>query len=92
MAKPFSETSFTQPGRPCPVSEEVREIALRCGRVFGLGLFGLDLIEGPDGPVVVDVNYFPGYKGVPEAAPLIADYITDYARGKRALVPHGPGV
>jgi glutathione synthase/RimK-type ligase-like ATP-grasp enzyme len=63
------------------VSEEVRRIALCCGRVFGLGLFGVDIIEGPDGPVIVDVNSFPGYKGVPNAAPLIADYIADHARG-----------
>jgi ribosomal protein S6--L-glutamate ligase len=70
------------------VSEEVREIALRCGRLFGLGLYGVDLVEGPDGPVVVDVNYFPSYIGVEEAAPLIAAYIADYARGTcRELAP-----
>jgi hypothetical protein len=31
------------------------------------------------------VNYFPGYKGVPGAAPLIADYIEDYAHGRERL-------
>jgi hypothetical protein len=30
----------------------------------------------------VDLNYFPGYKGVPNIAPLIADYIEAYARGR----------
>jgi glutathione synthase/RimK-type ligase-like ATP-grasp enzyme len=79
VRKPFAADSFTRPGRPCPVSEAVREIALRSGEAFGLGLFGLDLIESPDGPVVVDVNYFPGYKGVEGAAPLIADFVRDYA-------------
>ena len=64
---------------PCPVSDEVRRIALRCGEVSGLGLYGLDMIEGLDGPVVVDLNYFPSYRGVPEAAPLVADYIEAYA-------------
>lgn len=34
---------------------EVREIARRCGQVFGLGLYGLDMIEGPSGPVVVEL-------------------------------------
>jgi ribosomal protein S6--L-glutamate ligase len=85
VRKPFSATSFTRPGRPCPVSDELRDVAVRCGRVFGLGLYGLDVIEGPDGPVVVDLNYFPGYKGVPHVAPLIADYIADFAHGRRAL-------
>jgi ribosomal protein S6--L-glutamate ligase len=64
---------------PCAVSAEVRRIALRCGEVSGLSLYGLDMIEGLDGPVVVDLNYFPSYRGVPDAAPLIADYIETYA-------------
>ena len=85
--KPFSATSFTRPGQPCPVTAEVRDIALKCGRVFGLGLYGLDLIESPVGPMVVDVNYFPGYKGVPSIAPLMADYIEGYARGQFSLEP-----
>jgi ribosomal protein S6--L-glutamate ligase len=90
VRKPFSATSFTRPGRPCKVSAEVREIALRCGRAMGLGLYGLDLIEGPHGPVVVDLNYFPGYKGLPQAARLIADYIEDYVRAGRNLTPAQP--
>jgi ribosomal protein S6--L-glutamate ligase len=82
VRKPFSPTSFTRPGRPCDVDGELREIARSCGRALGLGLYGLDLIEGRDGPVVVDVNTFPGYKGVPDVAPLIADYVEGYALGR----------
>jgi len=85
VRKRFSTDSFTIPGRPCPVSAEVHEIAWRCGQAFGLGLYGMDMIETPQGPVVVDLNYFPGYKGVPNAAPLIADYIEDYARERISL-------
>jgi ribosomal protein S6--L-glutamate ligase len=81
VRKPFSEMSFAVPGQPCIVDAAIRDIALRCGRALGLGLYGLDVIESPNGPVVVDVNYFPGYKGVPNVAPLIADYIRDYAVG-----------
>lgn len=90
VSKPFSADSFTRPGRPCPVSPTVRAIALRCGKAFGLGLYGLDVIEGPEGPVVVDLNYFPGYKGVPDVAPLIADYIEGYANGRYVLQPPSP--
>ena len=85
VRKPFSPESFTVPGRPAPVSAELEEIALRTGRALGLGLYGLDVIEGPDGPVVVDTNYFPGYKGVPCAAASIASYVERYARGEVAL-------
>lgn len=85
VRKPFSAISFSQPGQPCSVSAEVREIALRCGQAFGLGLYGLDVIESPNGPTVVDLNFFPGYKGVPNAAYFIANYIEDYAHGLRSL-------
>jgi ribosomal protein S6--L-glutamate ligase len=87
VRKEFSPTSFTRPGRSCAVSAELREIALACGRILGLGLYGLDVLETDGGPVVVDVNYFPGYKGVPDVAPLIADYIESYARGYERLEP-----
>jgi ribosomal protein S6--L-glutamate ligase len=85
VRKPFSPTSFTRPGRPCKVGDELREIARSCGRALGLGLYGLDVIEGPDGPVVVDVNTFPGYKGVPDVAPLIADYVEAFSLGRIEL-------
>jgi ribosomal protein S6--L-glutamate ligase len=90
VRKPFGPDSFTRPGRACHVTGKVRELALRCAQAFGLGLFGLDMIESPDGPVVVDVNYFPGYKGVPDAGALIAAYIRDYAHGRRELAPPRP--
>jgi ribosomal protein S6--L-glutamate ligase len=87
--KPFSATSFSVPGEEVPVTDEVRRIALRCGEAFGLGLFGLDLIESPDGPRVVDVNYFPGYKGIADAPGAVADYIARYAEGA-VFLPGAP--
>ena len=64
----------------CDVAPELVELARRCGRAFGLTLYGLDLIEGPDGPVIVDVNYFPGYRGVPGAAERVAEQVERFAR------------
>lgn len=77
VRKPFDPLSFTRYGRPVAVSLEVAAIAQRVRRGFGLELFGIDVIESPDGPVVVDVNYFPGYKGCPDPAPAIAATIVD---------------
>jgi ribosomal protein S6--L-glutamate ligase len=91
--KPFSARSFSMPGEEVPVTDEVRGIALRCGEAFGLGLYGLDLIESPDGPRVVDVNYFPGFKGIAAAAEAVTDYVVRYAEGAVSLPaagPHGP--
>jgi ribosomal protein S6--L-glutamate ligase len=79
--KPFSLGGTHGAGLPREVSDEVRDIALRCGKLFGVGLYGLDVLMGRDGPVVVDVNSFPGYIGVPGIATIIADYLEEYARG-----------
>ena len=74
-------------GEPFTVSEEIRDIALRCGAAFGLELFGLDIVVSDERPYVVDVSSFPGFKGVPDAALRLADYL--YAAGQR-LADGGP--
>lgn len=62
-------------GEPFDVPTEMSEIALRCGRAFGVDLFGLDIIVSDGQRYVVDINTFPGFKGVPEAARHLAAYI-----------------
>ncbi|MFJ7911433.1 RimK family alpha-L-glutamate ligase [Kitasatospora sp. NPDC096204] len=42
-------------------------LALRVGEVFGLDVYGVDLLDGPAEPVIVDVNAFPGVRGRPGA-------------------------
>lgn len=79
IRKRFSNSSFAVDGEPTRITREMRDIALQCGKAFGLTLYGIDIIEGADGPVVVDVNYFPGYKGVPGAAYSVADCIEKHA-------------
>ncbi|MGE0883971.1 MAG: RimK family alpha-L-glutamate ligase [Blastocatellales bacterium] len=64
-------------GKPFEVSGEMKEIALNCGRAFGVGLYGVDVIISNGQPFVVDINTFPGFKGVTNAAELLAAYITD---------------
>ena len=75
-------------GEPFTVSQELRAIALDCGRAFGLEVYGLDIIVSEDRPYVVDVSSFPGFKGVPDAALRLADYI--YAAGQRVMDGHRP--
>jgi glutathione synthase/RimK-type ligase-like ATP-grasp enzyme len=67
----------------------VRDICLRCGELFDLELYGVDLIETEDGPYVIEVNCFPGYKGVPEADRLLAEYI--FERAANLSPPQGRG-
>ena len=79
MRKRFAGTGRRGVCLPCAVTPEVRDIALRCGRAFGLGLYRVDIIESPGGPVVVDLDCAPGYRGVADIAPLIARYIEEFA-------------
>ncbi len=67
-------------GQPSEVSDAIRDIALRCGQELGLHLYGLDIVEDSNKqPIVVDVNYFPSYRDVPNASRHLADYIETYA-------------
>ena len=69
-------------GEPFDVGAELADIARRCGQAFGLELYGIDIIESGGRPYGVDVASAPGYKGVPDAPRLLADYI--YAAAERA--------
>ena len=70
-------------GEPFTVTPELRDMVLRCRRALGIELFGLDIIVSDGQPFVVDVDPFPGFKGVPDAALRLADYI--YAARHPAL-------
>ncbi|MGW5851693.1 ATP-grasp domain-containing protein [Streptomyces sp. NPDC055254] len=81
--------------RRVPLSTEVAEIAARVGSVYGLDLYGVDVLLGPDGPVVVDVNDFPSFRQVPDAAARVARAVLGLAGGgggsaapATALAPH----
>ena len=70
-------------GTPAVLAPEVRRAALACGRALGLELYGVDVLVAGDRFFVVDVNAFPGYKGVEEAPRQLAAYLH-----ARAQQPH----
>jgi glutathione synthase/RimK-type ligase-like ATP-grasp enzyme len=71
------------PGRRPPLTEaervsltaELVGLGERCRRLFGLELFGVDCLETANGVVVIEVNEFPNYTGVPDAGELLADHV-----------------
>jgi ribosomal protein S6--L-glutamate ligase len=71
-------------GDPVPVPPVTAELARRCGDVFGLRLFGVDCVDAGSGPLVVEVNDFPNYRGAPGASEAIADLVAEMA-----MVPAG---
>jgi ribosomal protein S6--L-glutamate ligase len=74
-----AKTYEDKQGRPFPVPPEIRRLALRLGAALGITLYGFDVVMTREGPLVVDFSPFPGFKGVPYAAALIADYVHDAA-------------
>jgi ribosomal protein S6--L-glutamate ligase len=67
-------------GLDIPVSleqlpEGVKDLARAVGATFGLELYGVDVLITDGGPVAVDVNPFPGFRGVPGAAQAIAEQV-----------------
>ncbi|WP_369226719.1 RimK family alpha-L-glutamate ligase [Streptomyces sp. R39] len=67
--------------RGVPLSPEIAAIAAQVGVVYGLDLYGVDVVLGPNGPVVVDVNDFPSFRQVPEAPARLARAVLDLAAG-----------
>jgi ribosomal protein S6--L-glutamate ligase len=67
-----------------PVTAELRSLARAVGRVFGLDIYGIDVIETPDGWVVLDVNDFPSFGKVPQAAWRLARTVLRVTRRQAA--------
>jgi ribosomal protein S6--L-glutamate ligase len=62
------------------VPDEWAQVALKIGRVFGLRLYGVDLLMTARGPLVVDVNAFPGFRGVHGASSALAALVEQVGR------------
>ncbi|HEX2078543.1 MAG TPA: glutamate-cysteine ligase family protein [Longimicrobium sp.] len=63
---------------------EVVETALRAARLIGGGLYGVDLKETPDGPVVIEINDNPnldvGYDDAADGAAIYEDLVEFFVR------------
>lgn len=76
-----------------PVTREMLTLARSVGRVFGLDLYGVDVVQSPEGLILVDINDFPSFGRVPRHVFSIAEYILHAAhrarlkREKRAIRP-----
>jgi ribosomal protein S6--L-glutamate ligase len=80
---PISPAKLTQE-RPVPLSTDVTRIATQVGETFGLDIYGVDIVHGPDGPIVVDINDFPSFRRVPQAVATVAAAIVDLAESGSA--------
>jgi ribosomal protein S6--L-glutamate ligase len=54
-------------GKPIALPEAYTQVAVRAARTVGLEICGVDMLEGNDGPKVMELNSSPGFEGL-EAA------------------------
>ena len=75
------KTNFSQGAKPNPIelTPELEELAIKSTKVIGCKIAGVDILEGPKGPVIVDVNSQPGWKGLQMVTKVnVADEIVNF--------------
>ena len=65
--------------------EDWRRITLEIGKTFNLRLYGVDLLMTTSGPVIVDVNSFPGFRGVQGADDALVSLVESLGKEGKIL-------
>ena len=63
---------------PDQIPDEWSRVALGAGAALGLNLFGVDLLITEQGPVVIDVNAFPGFRGAHDPAASMLRFLESH--------------
>ncbi len=68
------------------LDEEYERVAVQSAQIMGLRVAGVDMLEGEDGPLVLEVNSSPGLEGIESATGLdVAGAIVDYIASQVAF-------
>lgn len=58
-------------------------LARHAGAAVGMEIYGVDFLYDLNGPKIIDVNPFPGFRNVPYAARLIANHLSEIVMTSR---------
>jgi RimK family alpha-L-glutamate ligase len=75
------KTNYSQGARPVAISldKQLEEMAVKSADLVECKIAGVDILESPKGPVVVEVNSQPGWRGLQSVTRVkIADEILDF--------------
>ena len=75
------KTNYSQGALPEPLrlDKAVEDMAVKSAELIQCKIAGVDILEGPRGPVVVEVNSQPGWRGLQSVTGFnIADEIVDF--------------
>jgi len=65
---------------PCPITNELAELALKASEAVGGGVLAIDCMESPEGIVVHEINNTPEFKGLYSATKInVPKKIIEYA-------------
>lgn len=65
------------------LSDEYKETAIRATKLMGLGIAGVDMLEGKDGPQIMEINSSPGLEGIEGCSQKdVAGAFIDYIAGQ----------
>jgi len=68
------------------LTREYEQNAVRAAQIMGLRVAGVDMLEGNDGPLIMEVNSSPGLEGIERATELdIAGAIIDHIANQVAF-------
>ena len=76
-----SRSCYSQGAKPetTKLDKNLEELAIKSAKAVGCKIAGVDILEGPRGPMIVDVNSQPGWKGLQTTTQTnIADEIIQY--------------
>lgn len=75
------KTNVSLGAKPVPLNlpAELESLAVKAAKVIGCKVTGVDIVEGPDGPLVIELNSQPGWRGLQSVTKIsIADEIISY--------------
>jgi RimK family alpha-L-glutamate ligase len=76
------KTNYSQGARPEPLrlDRTMADMAIKSAKLIESKIAGVDILESPRGPLVVEVNSQPGWRGLQSVTRVnIADEIVDFA-------------
>lgn len=65
------------PRLPIDIDPDIADMALLAGAALDIEFYGVDFLFDRDGPKIIDVNPFPGFRKVSNAARRIATYLSE---------------
>ena len=68
-------------GEPINLDAETKNIAVKAAKAIGMGITGIDIIQGPDGPVVIEANVNVHFEGLTKTLGMnVAKKIVEYVK------------